>query len=767
MAIDETDVSVDAIDAVSPDHAVDDAVLDELRRRLDSPLFARDPGLASAPQVPGLRELTWEHVINPTSQQPVVPSGDVPELTPVPKVAAVSIEALLSQPEPQPQPKPEPAPAPVVPSFSAITSSDAFDADSYTHDVGQGTSSIDDAMLQISDRPPVAREADPVVAGLAELIARHTPATGQAVIEPVSEPASTLPPPPPPPPVTTSTPIVAPITSQHSISAIEAELNRLAFVPDHEDLGPVEVPEIVSSNESSIAPSRQTSGSTITLPASAPAAVVAPSLSQAPLFTPRQAMAPQHHGRSFADLITESAPVRQKRKKHTGLKMLAAIVLLAMLGGGLFAAKYYLLDRTHWSAEMAPLAKEVEGARKLSFERDVSLVTVTPAEYATRIGDSLLGFTDANKDAIQAEWRAVGLLNGPLDRAAIGLSAMADSPAFYDATSGHIYVVSRLQPDLRRFSIERALTLALLDQHFGWSARIANESPSVQRGTRALFDADAMATALTLIPSDSASTAKSKISAQLFGMYKQYQIPRSPSPFATTVAGRLGLADRPVFDDRDSADRDTLEKPVLFNDGQVLDLRRLLSTKTETTRTNSRGMLYWYHVLAARLDNDLAWRVALTWKGDTLTTVDSGTTSCIAAVFEPTANGAAAALLTFQAWAQAAPPTSLTKVTSLPGSGGSKQIKIDACDPGASVKTNGGKPRLSLGAAPLRAEQYHQLIYAQPRLLPAQVACAVYGNDKVTINDERLVVDLSSGWKALGQHPTPNPLASGCASTSP
>jgi hypothetical protein len=178
-------------------------------------------------------------------------------------------------------------------------------------------------------------------------------------------------------------------------------------------------------------------------------------------------------------------------------------------------------------------------------------------------------------------------------------------------------------------------------------------------------------------------------------------------------------------------------------------------------------MLYWYHVLAARLDDDLAWRVALTWKGDTLSTVGSGTASCIAAVFEPTVNGAATALQTFQAWAQAAPASSLTKVTSLRGASGSKQIKIDACDPGASVKTNNGKPRLSLGGAPLRAEQYHQVIYAQPQLSPAQVACAVYGNDKVAMADERLVVDLPSGWKALGQHPAPNPLGSGCAASSP
>jgi len=809
MAIDERNVSAGAVDAPTDERApttLDDATLDDLRRRLDSPLFARDPGLASAPQVPGLRELTWEHVINPTSQQPVVPSSS-PELTPVPKAAPVSIEALLSQPEPTlvddaaavavmsptaPAPTaPSPTP-PSMPSFSDIAAGAAATGpagNEWTDAPPNGTSngaSIDDAMLQITDRPPVAREEDPVVAGLAALIAQHTPASGQPavavapavepvnepvvvlVVEPVVEPAAPVVSPatdavavrPPPPPALVPPP---PITSQHSISAIEAELNRLAFVPDHEDLGPVEVPQIVSSTESTIAPSAHSTGSTITLPTSPAPAAAAPSLSAAPLFTPRQAMAPQHVGRTYADLIAESTPVRAKPKKHTGLKLVAAVVLLAMLAGGLFAAKYYLLDRTHWSAEMAPLAKEVENARGLTFDHDVPLVTVAPAEYATRLGDSLLGFTEANAPAIQAEWRSLGLLDGPLDRAAIGATAMADSPAFYDATTGHIYEVSGLGAEFRRFSIERALTMALLDQHFAWSNKITNESQSVQIGTRALFDADAMATATSLIPASS----KSRIATQMFEMYKQYKIPATPSPFATTVAGRLGLADRPFFDERDPKDRDQLEQQGLFPDGQVFDLRRLTATDVETARANSRGMLYWYHVLAARLDDDLAWRIALTWQADTLTTVDSGTTTCVAAVFTPSASGAAAALLTFQAWANAAPHASLTKVTSLPGAGGAKQIKIDACDPGKSVHTNDGKPRLSLGGAPLRAEQYHQVMYAQRQLKPAQVACAVYGNDKVTLTDERLVVDLPSGWKALGQHPTPNPLAAGCAASSP
>ena len=54
--------------------------LDDLRLRLDSPLFARDPGLSPGAQVPHLRELTWDSVVNPTSAA---------DAEPVPPVAAV------------------------------------------------------------------------------------------------------------------------------------------------------------------------------------------------------------------------------------------------------------------------------------------------------------------------------------------------------------------------------------------------------------------------------------------------------------------------------------------------------------------------------------------------------------------------------------------------------------------------------------------------------------------------------------------------------
>ena len=72
---------------------------DDLRLRLGSPLFAREAGLAAAAPVPGLRELTWEHVINPTSTLPLVEDAP-PGPDAVPRPMPIRIEDLLARPEP-------------------------------------------------------------------------------------------------------------------------------------------------------------------------------------------------------------------------------------------------------------------------------------------------------------------------------------------------------------------------------------------------------------------------------------------------------------------------------------------------------------------------------------------------------------------------------------------------------------------------------------------------------------------------------------------
>ena len=90
------------------------------------------------------------------------------------------------------------------------------------------------------------------------------------------------------------------------------------------------------------------------------------------------------------------------------------------------------------------------------------------------------------------------------------------------------------------------------------------------------------------------------------------------------------------------------------------------------------------------------------------------------------------------------------------------QISISACDPGVAVPTNDGRPRLTLGGAPLRAEQFRLLVAQQPTLPPGQLACAVFGGDDVGTSDDRSVIDVTNVWPAPAAHPAADPNRLGC-----
>ncbi len=531
-----------------------------------------------------------------------------------------------------------------------------------------------------------------------------------------------------------------------STPAVEAELNRLAFVPEMEaPLGPVELPAILTGDFPRVITGEH--------PVAAP---FVPSLSQHEMYSVRQPPTPVAPRRNYADLAASLAPPKRRNGHHPIRRFFGIVVLLGLLGAGLFAAKYYFLDQ-RWSGEVKPLAAEVETARGLSFHTAVKVATLPALEYSTKLIDVTLGIDSSQADTVAGEWRALGLLSGTFDLSQVGLAALADAPAFYDAGAETIYVVDGLPTDLRRFAIQRSLALALLDQEYGWSTRIAHASPSVVRGTRALYEADALAIATSLLD----DSERVNVLTQQQALYSAYQIPVSTVPFATTASNRMALALRPYFDGAPSTTRDAVERNALINDGQALDVRRLVSGVAETAEAQSQGMFFWYHVLASRVDADAAWRAALAWRGDSVSVVRGTSGVCVTALvqIDPASFDGAAGV--FQAWAAGAPAESNTSVTAVPG-GAIGQLTVTACDPGEAVATNDGRVRLSLGGAPLRAEQYRQLQIAYPQLSPQQLACAVYGADAVTTADERSLIDPVGGWAAVAAHPAADPNAAGC-----
>lgn len=690
------------------------ASLEESRLRLDSPLFHRDPGM-SVGHAPQLRELTWEHVVRP-SQVDGADESDTASVRPIAHTT-LSIESLLENARMSSE-------QPLGESTTVMASATAADFSTTTRPIAEPPSPSPRYSLYADEQDDLAVE---VVVAPVEVV---------PLVEEVVAPVEVA------PPVEVVPPVVQRAVADVAVeSSVEAELNRLAFLPDmDEETGPVVVPVIAYSEQR--------------------AEPAVPSLSHHEMYTARSSAPPasaRPHPAMTATAFVPIAPGKPKKKKHFFARFLTFVVVLGLIGGGLFAAKYYLLDK-QWEGDVKVFASDVELARGLSFDHAITVTTLPVAEYAAKLVSTSVGITEANTVATAGEWRALGLLHGELDLDAIGMAALPDSPAFYDPASETIYVAAAIPAELYRFAMHRALTLALLDQQFGWSARVKDASPSVALGTKAYYDADALAIASSLTE----AASRTEVIGQVIGLYSSYQIAVSPSAYASTVAGHLGVALRPYFESLSATQQASLAPDVMVTDAQVLDIRRLTDGRVESPSVTARGMLYWYHVLADRIDQNVAWQAALAWQDDDVSTVASASTSCVVARLQVDPAALDVVTSAFQEWAAAAPPTSLTTVVASTD-GSAMQLQINACDPGAQAVQATGLAHLALGAAPLRSEQYRLLLVSQPTLAPAQAACAVFGADTVSLADERGVIDSPEGWTTPANHPLPDPNRLGCA----
>jgi hypothetical protein len=437
-----------------------------------------------------------------------------------------------------------------------------------------------------------------------------------------------------------------------------AEVNRLASVPDLiDDDSPVELPLITPS------------GPIVAHPQS----VYTPVLAET-LYVPMPARQPTT---TAAAMVAESKPPRRragrKPKRHLFRSFVTLVLLFGLLAGGAFAAKKYLLQQPEWSAELKPLADEVAAARALQFKVAVEVSELPVGDYAARLAGSTPDVQSGHAPA----WRSLGLINGEFDLESIGRQAMNDSPAFYDPASKTIYVSDDLvtYEHLYRFAMRRALTAALLDQQFDWSTRVAASTPAAALALRAVIDADALAIANVLSTND----APDQLAPETLSFAQGHGTTPVLSPYAATIVGRPGVAMRPTTAVMvsDPATLNALEQATPLND-TAFDLAHVDGAPATTPGT--QGMIFWYYVLASRIDDGQAWAAATRWTSDSVATSTGSASQCIdAKVTAADPDGAAVLLAAFESWAASAPAESTTTVVLIDGN----QVAVRACDPGA------------------------------------------------------------------------------------
>ena len=379
-------------------------------------------------------------------------------------------------------------------------------------------------------------------------------------------------------------------------------------------------------------------------------------------------------------------PQKRRKKRHPFRVMFKLIVVLGIIGGGLFFGKKYILDM-RWDSELKPYADAVAESRELEWKKAITTEVLPMTDYVQRLSATALGPVEI-EDALEVEWRSMGLIEGELDLDTVGEYSATMRPVMYDPIDRTIYELDALPDELRDHFLYTALGMALLDQHFDWSAGLGALNPSARAGRLALIDADASQTALRIEhPSES---DLEQINAQATELLDDADIEIGGSLDYPTdlIAGPRGAAQHLFEDDvvRTVADRDKIIVRSVSNDGAVLDALRGLTDRPveigDTTRT--AGMAYWYYVLAGRLSAADAWNAAVAWDGDETLFESTPTGGCVAAtisaVDEP---GRVLLLNALQRWAAAGPPESAATVAEL----GTERIEVHSCDPGPAADT--------------------------------------------------------------------------------
>ena len=562
---------------------------------------------------PAIRTLTWEHVV-PDRPASFAPSAAA--LVPLPPPRRV--------PPPPPSRSavtfepPAPAPVPVV----AIVADDAVASEPAVDEIADEVFVVEEAFVDAEDLDDLDEDD--------EVYEEDDEDPAPVVVEAVVAPK----------------PVVEPV------------INRLASVPDLiDDDSPIELPPITPSG---------------------PVVAHVPSVYTPVLAETFYVAAPRP---ATTTIAASAAPTnaqrknKRKAKRHLFRSFVTLVFLFGLLAGGAFAAKKYLLHPPTWSTELKPLADAVATTRGLEFDAAVDVTPLPVADYAKRLAQSAIG---SGTDRAPT-WRALGLLNGDLDFEAIGRQALNDTPAFYDPTTKTIFVSDDLSPQvhLYRFAMHRAMTMALLDQQFEWSTRLASATPAAALAIRAIIDGDALAVANSL----SANDNPEQLAPELLAFVQSHGNTVAPSQYAATITGRAGAAMRPTIASMagDAAGIAALEQATPADDS-LLDVAHPPATVASPAGT--QGMMFWYYVLASRIDDGQAWSAITHWTGDSILTSTGSANQCVDAnVAANDPDGAALLLAAFETWAAAAPAESTTTVVAIEGN----QVAVRACDPGVTI----------------------------------------------------------------------------------
>jgi hypothetical protein len=456
---------------------------------------------------------------------------------------------------------------------------------------------------------------------------------------------------------------------------------------------PVAAPETIPAPAAVVQPVVQMVSAEAAMASTAAPAPAAPAAPVAPLSLARIERKPNAERPTkpvdFHALLGQAGlqqpAVRRRKKRHPFRMLFKLVVLLGIVGAGLYFGKIYVLDK-RWDAELKPFAEAVSTERELEWKHAVKMETLPADEYGAKLATGWLGITEIELDTTAAEWRAMGLAEGRIEAGLIGSAAMSSRPVYYDPVDEKIYELDGLPDELRELALDRALTMALLDQHYDWSSGLAELDPAERTAVRALFDGDALSTSMAIVDPGDADSAE--LVDQMSEIVAEHAEDAVGAPrYAVDLVGAAGGTPK-LFDAADGVTgRDELLRSEPRSDAAVLDAVRGLDDRPADLGgelTETRGLLYWYYVLAGRLTPTESWDAALAWDGDKVVVSETANGVCVEATIATIDEQGRLRLLdALQRWAAASPVEAGTTVTEI----GTEQLSVFSCDPGPEADT--------------------------------------------------------------------------------
>lgn len=437
-----------------------------------------------------------------------------------------------------------------------------------------------------------------------------------------------------------------------------------------EALTPSERAELVASN-----------GGTATMVVEAP---VLPDAAPAPALPPTH-QPDQSHTTAVPQTVAafelhQPAPTRRRERSRGGGLVKLFLVLLFL--GGLIATAVVVgrpyLFPDDWDAAAKPAADEVQSIRGVEFAEPV---TVTAEPAATFAEHSLAQLTAGLDEALPV-WRAMGLASGDVNDEVLG-DLLADwERAHYRHEDGQLYHDDSLAGAALDTELMRAMTVASLDQQFGWTAaqpdRDLDEAALVAAHVERQV-ADVVATSAFAADRPAPET----IPLVFVPPVISYRL-QAPLYFAELlpVSDLDGTAGNPLSS-VGGGWPGPLPEPVLVPapSPSLASGERAVGTAAPQDRS------FWYLVLAAYLEPDVA-RTATDAVVESLFTVtDRSGTTCAHATFAGGDVEATTTLRTaIESWVAAAPPA-MSAATTVLADG---TLQLTSCDPGVRFE-NGSR----------------------------------------------------------------------------